>query len=146
MDREKSVDSSWKQRAASEKEQLKGQEPPAGGTPQGGPAPTTASPEAAPSQETQAAPDIEVNFINYMTSLTFQALIFLGEIPNPLNDNKVETNLKQAKFLIDTLVLLRDKTKGNLTKDEEEFLGSSIYELQIKFVELQQKNPAGQAT
>ena len=46
-------------------------------------------------------------------------MIFLGEMPNPIT-NQVEKNLKQAKFLIDTLVILRDKTKGNLSKEEDD--------------------------
>ena len=80
--------------------------------------------------------DIPVNFINYISSLAFQAMIFLGELPNPMADNKAEKNLRQAKFLIDTLLLLRDKTKGNLSKEEEDLLAASAYELQMKYVEL----------
>lgn len=76
----------------------------------------------------------ELNFLNYITSLGFQAMIFLGEIPHPAT-NEMETNLEQAKLLIDTLVMLRDKTKGNLSQQEENMLNASIYELQMKFVE-----------
>ena len=62
-------------------------------------------------------------------------MIFLGEMPNPIT-NKIEKNLKQAKFLIDTLVILRDKTKGNLSKEEDDLLNGSIYELQLRYVDL----------
>ena len=121
MDREKHVDESWKESVAGEKESLiKGTDP------------------AEHSHGDVSADDLgamEVNFVNYVTSLAFQALIFLGEIPNPMADNKIEQNLPQAKFLIDTLSMLRDKTKGNLTKDEEDLLSASVYELQMKFVE-----------
>ena len=51
---------------------------------------------------------IEINFVNYITSLGFQALIFMGEIPNPLT-NQTEKNLIQSKFIIDTLVMLKEK-------------------------------------
>ena len=80
------------------------------------------------------AEEMEVNFLNYITSLAFQTMIFLGEIPNPMT-NQQDKNLGQAKFLLDTLILLRDKTKGNLDAKEDEILGSAIYELQLKYVE-----------
>ena len=80
----------------------------------------------------------ELDFFNYIASLGFQAMIFLGEMPNPIT-NEEEKNLKQAKFLIDTLVLIREKTIGNLTKEEGELLNGSIFELQKRFVEIAQK-------
>ena len=94
--------------------------------------------EQKPSQEESAEPQLD--FFNYVASLGFQAMIFLGEMPNPVT-NQTEKNLKQAKFLIDTLVLIRDKTTGNLTKEESELLNGSVYELQKRFVEIAQKEP-----
>ena len=81
------------------------------------------------------AAEPELDFFNYIASLGFQAMIFLGEMPNPIT-NQVEKNLKQAKFLIDTMVLIREKTIGNLTKEEGELLNGSVYELQRRFVEI----------
>lgn len=105
--------------------------------PDGQPLPSV-SQEKQPSQESQdpltASQEPQLDFFNYITSLGFQAMIFLGEIPNPLT-NQQDKNLKQAKFLIDTLVLIREKTTGNLTKDESELLNGSIYELQLRYVE-----------
>lgn len=77
----------------------------------------------------------ELDFFNYVASLGFQAMIFLGEVPNPMTQ-QVEKNLKQAKFLIDTLVLIREKTIGNLTKEEGELLNGSIFELQRRYVDI----------
>ncbi len=74
--------------------------------------------------------------MTYITSLSMQALIFLGVIGNPMNDNQVEVNLDQARLLIDTLAILKEKTKGNLNKEEEGLLNASVYELQLKYVEL----------
>ena len=92
-----------------------------------------------PSLETSAQQDQDdqpqLDFFNYVGSLGFQAMIFLGEVPNPIT-NKEEKNLKQAKFLIDTLVLIKEKTMGNLTKEEGELINGSIYELQRRFVEI----------
>jgi hypothetical protein len=76
----------------------------------------------------------EVNFANFITSLSLQALISLGEIENPLTSKK-EENLKQAMFLIDTLDMIREKTEGNLTKEEKDILETIIYDLKMKFVE-----------
>ncbi len=102
--------------------------------PDGQPLPSAQEPK--PSEEEAAEPQLD--FFNYVASLGFQAMIFLGEMPNPVT-NQTEKNLKQAKFLIDTLVLIRDKTIGNLTKEEGELLNGSIYELQKRFVEIAQK-------
>ena len=81
---------------------------------------------------------MEINFINYISSLGFQAMIFLGEIVHPMT-NKIEKNIDQAKFIIDTLVVLREKTKGNLTEQEQHLLDGSVYELQLKYVEIVKK-------
>jgi len=83
-------------------------------------------------QETVEQP--KVDFLTYITSLGFQAMVFLGEIESPVTKKK-ETNLLQAKLIIDTLAMLRDKTKGNLETQEDSMLNASVYELQMKYVE-----------
>ena len=92
------------------------------------------TPETQASEDPQS-PEPELDFFNYVASLGFQAMIFLGEVPNPLTQ-QTERNIKQAKFLIDTLVLIREKTIGNLTKEEGELLNGSIFELQRRFVDI----------
>ena len=100
------------------------------------------SSSSEPSPEVPAeGQEPELDFFNYIASLGFQAMIFLGEVPNPIT-NQSEKNLKQAKFLIDTLTLIREKTVGNLSKEEGELLNGSIYELQRRFVEIAQKEGA----
>ncbi len=89
-------------------------------------------------EEGGAEAEIPVNFFTYMTSMGYQAMIFLGEIPNPMT-GKSEKNMRQAKFIIDTLLMLKDKTKGNLTEQEQAFIDGTAYELQMKFVELSGK-------
>jgi len=131
MTQEKSVDESWKENAAQEKEKLEENQSTAPSeAPQG-------QDENAVQEDTPAGAEMELNFVNYVTSLALQAMIFLGQIPNPMADNKVEQNLPQAKFLIDTLLLIRDKTKGNLSPEEEGLLNGSLYELELLFVQLQ---------
>jgi len=115
MDRDKFVDESWKDSIEKQKDELDH----AGDQPEEGDAPA-------------------LDFINYVASLAYQAMIFMGEAPNPVT-SQVEKNLRQAKFLIDTLIMLRDKTKGNLSKQEDELLNGSVYELQMKFIEILKK-------
>ncbi len=98
--------------------------------------PLSSAPSPGPDPVDAAEPSLD--FFNYIASLGFQTMIFLGEMPNPVT-NQIEKNLKQAKFLIDTLVILRDKTKGNLSKEEDDLLNGSIYELQLRYVDLSKK-------
>lgn len=123
---DKHIDESWKEKAEAQKEK---------------PQPPEEKPQAPQdkaAEQSGSPEDYQVDFTGYVTSLGFQAMIFLGEIPHPVT-NKTEKNLKQAKFLIDTMVLLRDKTKGNLTEQEQAILDAAVYELQMKYVEISQK-------
>ena len=129
MDDDKNIDESWKDAVENEKDKIGENR-----------IKDTVGKEPAPGDE-QAANEggmPEVNFIGYITSLAFQTMVFLGEVPNPIT-NETEKNLAQAKFLIDTLVLLREKTKGNLTDQENDALSGFIYELQMRFVEILEK-------
>jgi hypothetical protein len=107
--------------------------------PDGQPLSSSQVPKDAPAEANEnvvkTAAEPQLDFFNYIASLGFQTMIFLGEMPNPVT-NQTEKNLKQAKFLIDTLVILRDKTKGNLSKEEDDLLNGSIYELQLRYVDL----------
>ncbi len=76
---------------------------------------------------------IEAGFGTFIASMAMEALIFLGEIPNPITKKK-EENSMQAKYIIDTITLLKDKTKGNLTAEEANSLDNVLYELRTKFV------------
>lgn len=75
----------------------------------------------------------EANFTFFVTTLGIQIAIALGEVPNPVT-NKSEENLDQAKYLIDTLDMLKEKTKNNLTKEELQVLENLLYDLHMKFV------------
>lgn len=139
MNKEKYVDESWKEQASEERDQLAD-----GETTQKEPEKATASKPEHPGMDSSGTEDVhdfEVNFLNYVTSLGFQAMIFMGEIPHPVT-NQTEENLAQAKFLIDTLVMLKEKTAGNLNGQESSILESSIYELQMKYVQKTQSEGA----
>ena len=142
MDRQKYVDESWKETASIQKEKLKevaGQPSP---RPQARPEtsdnPQISSPETSASGTSKSNIPTDPVLLNYLSGLGYQALIFLGEIPHP-GTGESELNLEQAKFVIDTLAMLRDKTQGNLSKEEENMLNGSVYELQMKYVEANKK-------
>lgn len=76
----------------------------------------------------------EVTFSFFVTTLALQAAIALGVVPNPANNQKQE-DLTQAKFLIDTLNMLQEKTKGNLTDEETKVMENVLYELRMQYLE-----------
>jgi hypothetical protein len=72
------------------------------------------------------------DFSLFISSLSMQALILLGEIDSPFTHKK-EENLDQAKYVIDTIAMLKDKTKGNLSGEELNFIDNILYELRMKY-------------
>ena len=133
MNKEKYVDESWKEQASQEKNVL-AEEPARQASPEQI-LPNDPTNQVQGSEgDAQQGQAVEINFLNYITSLGFQAMIFMGEIPNPVT-NEIDKNLEQAKFLIDTLSMLKEKTEGNLTEQEKILLENSVYELQMKYVQ-----------
>ena len=74
-------------------------------------------------------------FIEFVMMQAQNAALFLGQAPNP-GGAQPEINLPLAKLFIDQLAVLRVKTHGNLTKDEQEVIDSAISQLQMAFVEV----------
>jgi len=106
-EKEKYIDESWKDEAQKEKENLKNTE-----------------------ESAQQAPDFKF----FVTTLAIQAAICLGIMNNPVTNQK-EENFTQAKFIIDTLDMLKEKTKGNLNKEESEMLENMLYDLRMQYLE-----------
>lgn len=77
--------------------------------------------------------NLEASFSTLALSIGSSAAMALGLAPNPAS-GKTEKNLELARFNIDLLRMLRDKTKNNLSTDEQKFLDSVISDLQLKFV------------
>ncbi|MFQ5681440.1 MAG: DUF1844 domain-containing protein [Candidatus Omnitrophota bacterium] len=75
----------------------------------------------------------EASFAFFLNTLAIQAAVFLGDIPNPANNQK-EENIPQAKFIIDTLSMLKEKTTGNLSTDEESLLDNILYDLRGRYI------------
>ena len=77
---------------------------------------------------------LEANFSTLTLSIGSSAAMALGLVPNPVS-GKTEKDVEVARFNIDLLRMLRDKTKNNLNPDEQTFLDSVIADLQLKFVQ-----------
>ena len=76
----------------------------------------------------------EALFVNLVMIFKSAAMQQMGKVVNPLT-GQVERNLEQARFSIDTLAMLRDKTRGNLSEDLTKLLDSVLLELRMNFVE-----------
>jgi hypothetical protein len=79
-----------------------------------------------------------VDFATFILSLSHSALMHLGEAPNP-ETNGVAVSLPLARQTIDLIGMLEEKTKGNLTGDEERLLGQILFDLRMRFVETQKR-------
>jgi hypothetical protein len=77
---------------------------------------------------------LEASFSTLTLSIASTAIMGMGYAPNPTT-GKTEKDLKMARFNIDLLVLLKEKTKNNLTDEENRFLTNAINDLQLKFVQ-----------
>ena len=75
----------------------------------------------------------EVTFSAFIMSLNTSALYLLGEIADP-ETGALKQDLVLAKHTIDTLHVLKEKTKGNLNEEEENMLGKFLYDLQMRYV------------
>ena len=80
----------------------------------------------------------EVTFPAFVMSLNTSALYHLGEIADPVS-GKIVVDLDLARHAIDTLVLIQNKSKGNLTKDEDELLANLLYDIKLRFVNAAKK-------
>ena len=105
------------------------------------PAPAAASaPNAAAAEERRgAAPgppeEPEVTFTTFMVGLSTQALAALGEISDPVSGARSK-DLQAAQQLIDIIGMLREKTRGNLDRDEDGLIEAILFDLRMKYVEL----------
>ena len=137
----KRVDESWKERAEQEKQTA--QAAPASGGPDlaqpAGPGPQAAP--AQPSQQPQRQPPggmdeeglPEARFDLFVSGLAMDALIALGDVPHPVT-RKQAANLEHARYLIDVLGILEEKTKNNLTVDEAKLMKDALYQLRMRYM------------
>jgi len=75
----------------------------------------------------------EVNFMNFILSLSTTAMFHFGDFPDPAS-GKAAKNLAAAKHTIDTIGMLKAKTEGNLTDNEKTIIDTVLFELRMRYV------------
>ena len=97
-------------------------------------APDSRSASAPRSQQAGPAGEKdEMDFASLIVSLATQALVMMGEIPNP-EGGRAQVNLDASRQTIDILALLEEKTKGNLTPDEQKMMSEVLASLRMAYV------------
>jgi len=95
------------------------------------------SPSTSPSSSSQSS-GVPVTFASFVISLGSSSLMLMGEQLDP-QQSPLPVNLPQAKEIIDLLSVLEEKTKGNLTSEEQAVLRDMLYALRMKYVSLTSK-------
>jgi len=117
------VDEDWKQEAQKEKEILAAKE--------------KAEKEQSQAAEVQRGPLPRGNFAALVSMLVTQALFALGVLAvKGQEDEKKEPDLEMAKYNIDMLETLEEKTKGNLSKEEEKVLSDTLNQVRMAYVKV----------
>ena len=120
----KKVDESWKEQADKEKREPAQQAPKAAGATAPGPTPgAVTGPEGTP----------QARFDLFVSGMAMEALIALGDTAHPTTQQQ-STDLGQAKYMIDLLGILEEKTTGNLSVDEEKLLKDALYQLRMRYL------------
>lgn len=81
-----------------------------------------------------------VDFSTHVLSLASSAMVALGELPAPGEDQPPAVDLEAARHLIDVLAMLEVKTRGNLDEAEQKVLASLLYDLRVKFVDARRRH------
>ena len=126
----KKIDESWKEQVEQEKQRLEREGPAA--KPGAG---KTSEELPGTRQEMPGAREElpEARFDLFVSGLAMDALIALGDAPHPVT-KKQAANLSQARYLIDMLGILEEKTRGNLSVDEERLLKDLLYQLRMRYM------------
>jgi hypothetical protein len=129
------VDTDWKAQVEAEKEKLRREEQ-ANETPP----PTSKQPRSAPQAEDESKEERlpPASFPFLVTSLATQAMVALGQIPDPF-ENKPVVRLSHARHHIDMLGVLEEKTQGNLTPDEKSLLAHVLVDLRMAYVAVESR-------
>jgi hypothetical protein len=99
-------------------------------------APSEKAPSEPPKKrttETATSPLPEVSFTGLIFSLSSSALFHMGEIADPATGEK-KKDLGLAKHAVDTIAMLREKTAGNLTPEEQKFVENVLTDLRWRYV------------
>jgi len=79
-------------------------------------------------------PETSVNFVTFVYTLASNAAVHFGDVPEPGATETRQPNLAAAQHVIGLLAMLEEKTRGNLTPEERQFLDQALYELRMRYV------------
>lgn len=101
--------------------------------------PAAAAPESSVAANKEAGeaadpPMPPASFELLLSTLATEALVALGQVPHPVT-GQVESRRNQAKFLIDTVEVLKEKTAGNLSSEEQQVIDSLLHQMRLIFVQ-----------
>ena len=115
------IDEDWKSTVQAEKEALANED------------------NAEPAPSADAGPQMPPASLEMLlTSLATEAMMSMGQIPKPGAED-LEINLDQARYAIDLIEVLKEKTKGNLSDAEENGIIDLLHQLRMAFVAAQAK-------
>ena len=114
------IDEDWKSQVQAEKEEAHKRHP--------------AKDSGIEHNDPAGVPFPPASFDMLITMLATETMVALGQIPHPVT-GRPELHRNHAKYLIDTIDVLREKTKGNLTPDEELGIDTLLHQLRLAFVE-----------
>jgi uncharacterized protein DUF1844 len=122
------IDDDWKQQAQAEKEKLAEQvEKPTQGD------------DAAADESAQGPREIPpASFTTLISSLITQTMMAMGGYQDPKTGKRI-VDLDVAKHHIDTMKVLEEKTKGNLSDEEAKLLDQALYESRMQYVQIAQQ-------
>jgi hypothetical protein len=121
------IDEDWKSRVEAEREALRKKE--------------EATSSAGPAEKPAARPQQPLpppSLTALVTTLALQAMMALGLVADP-KSGPPQPELDQARHLIDMLQMLEDKTAGNRTPEESQLLDSTLYDLRMAYVSVQDR-------
>lgn len=96
--------------------------------------PESKSEKNTPEKNSSLAPGMEASFSTLVLSIASSAAMSLGLAPNPAS-GQIKKDVELARFNIDLLSMLAEKTKGNRTPDEERFISTILQDLKMKFIQ-----------
>jgi Domain of unknown function (DUF1844) len=85
--------------------------------------------------------ELAIDFSTYVVMLANTVMMLLGQMPDPATQQR-HLDLPQAKHTIDILIMLRDKTRGNLTAEEAKLLEDVMPQLQMAYVSVSRQAKA----
>ena len=122
------VDEDWKAQVEQEKEQLKERE-------------SAESNAGTADDPMMQIPEASIQVL--LATIATQAISVMGLIPDPATGQVADVNLPLAKHLVDTVAVIEEKTKGNLTDEEAALIKENLHQLRMAYVAAVEANQSG---